>query len=83
MNNGAVSALGVGANRDDVQFFDLDGDGLADYIWVHPEDGSVEVWFNDGPLGDALGWSVLFHSTCHDEIDTCMADLASTGFMEA
>ncbi|KAF2172258.1 carbohydrate esterase family 3 protein [Zasmidium cellare ATCC 36951] len=59
LNNGNVAALGVGANRDDVQFADVDGDGRADYIWVHPEDGSAEVWYNGGPTGpngDALAW---------------------------
>ncbi|KAK4506253.1 hypothetical protein PRZ48_004218 [Zasmidium cellare] len=58
MNNGEPSAIGVGADRDDVQFFDVDGDGLADYLWIHPEDGSLEVWYNAGPLNDALGWYV-------------------------
>lgn len=31
INGGAVAALGVGANRDDIQFSDIDGDGKADY----------------------------------------------------
>ncbi|KAK4495500.1 hypothetical protein PRZ48_013832 [Zasmidium cellare] len=56
LNNGYDAAIGVGAQRQDVHFFDVDGDGLADYIWVHPDDGSVSVWYNDGPLNSALGW---------------------------
>ncbi|MCJ1470335.1 hypothetical protein MMC07_008980 [Pseudocyphellaria aurata] len=45
-NNGKPVALGVGAVRNDVQIVDIDGDGQADYVWVHPEDGSVSVWIN-------------------------------------
>ncbi|KAF2161055.1 carbohydrate esterase family 3 protein [Zasmidium cellare ATCC 36951] len=56
LNNGYDAAIGVGAQRQDVHFHDVDGDGLADYIWVHPDDGSVSVWYNDGPLNSALGW---------------------------
>lgn len=45
-NNGKLVGLGVGAFRKDVQLADIDGDGTADYVWVHPEDGSVSVWIN-------------------------------------
>lgn len=47
-NGGAPAAIGVGAYRDEVRFADIDGDGLADYIWVH-QDTSIEVWYNGGP----------------------------------
>ena len=52
LNDGKYIALGVGARREDVQIADLDGDGRADYIWVHPFDGSINVWrnaFDKGP----------------------------------
>lgn len=32
-------ALGVGARREDIQLYDLNGDGKVDYLWVHPEQG--------------------------------------------
>jgi hypothetical protein len=29
------------------------GDGRADYLWVHPSDGSVDMWLNAGsPKGN-------------------------------
>lgn len=36
----------------DVQFADIDGDGLADYLWIHPEQGRIDVWWNGGPSPD-------------------------------
>ena len=45
-NGGKPVGTGVGAVREDVQLADIDGDGKADYLWVHPEDGSVSVWIN-------------------------------------
>ena len=38
-------AGGVGGKRAEIQFADLNGDGRAEYLWVHP-DGSVDVWLN-------------------------------------
>lgn len=32
-------ALGVGAKREYVQIVDINGDGKADYLYVHPEQG--------------------------------------------
>jgi hypothetical protein len=37
--------------RDQIRFADLDGDGKADYLWVH-DDGSVEAWINGGGPND-------------------------------
>lgn len=42
-------------NSEDVQFADLDGDGKADYIWVHPDTGDVQVWYNLWD-GSTYGW---------------------------
>lgn len=38
-------AGGVGGKRGEIQFADLNDDGRAEYLWVHP-DGSVDVWLN-------------------------------------
>jgi len=38
-------AGGVGGKRGEIQFADLNGDGRAEYLWVHP-DGSVDVYLN-------------------------------------
>jgi hypothetical protein len=46
-----VIALGVGGVRDQIRFADLDGDGKADYLWVH-DDGSVDAWLNLGGPDD-------------------------------
>jgi hypothetical protein len=37
-----VIASGVGANRSSVHFADINGDGRAEYLWVH-DDGSVDL----------------------------------------
>jgi hypothetical protein len=71
-----VIASGVGAQRQEVQFAvcllyfpweivlnsgqDLNGDGRAEYLWVH-SNGSVEAWLNlggpnDGPNAAQVGW---------------------------
>lgn len=47
-----VIATGVGATRRDVQFYDIDGDGLVDYLWVNRLDGSVSEWKNGGVAAD-------------------------------
>jgi hypothetical protein len=43
-----VIAKGVGAPRQDIKFADINGDGLADYLWVNRLDGSVSEWQNGG-----------------------------------
>jgi hypothetical protein len=40
-------ASGLGQNGSEVRFADLNGDGKAEYLWVHP-DGSVDAWLNLG-----------------------------------
>ncbi|KAJ7804831.1 hypothetical protein B0H14DRAFT_2383470 [Mycena olivaceomarginata] len=56
-----VIATGVGASRRQVQFADLNGDGRAEYLFVH-DDGSVDAWLNlggpdDGPNAAKVVWS--------------------------
>jgi hypothetical protein len=53
-------ATGVGARRRQVRFADLNGDGRAEYIYVH-DDSSIEVWLNlggpdDGPNAAKVSW---------------------------
>ncbi|KAG4442317.1 hypothetical protein IFR05_002168 [Cadophora sp. M221] len=55
-----VIATGVGAARHEVQFADLNGDGRAEYLRVHPN-GSVEAWLNlggpdNGPNAAKVNW---------------------------
>ncbi|KAJ7185457.1 SGNH hydrolase-type esterase domain-containing protein [Mycena filopes] len=55
-----VIATGVGAKREQVHFADLNGDGRAEYLWVH-DDGSVDGWFNaggpdNGPNAAKINW---------------------------
>ncbi|KAH8834872.1 hypothetical protein DL96DRAFT_10202 [Flagelloscypha sp. PMI_526] len=56
-------ASGVGARRHQIHFADINGDGRADYLYVH-DDGAVEAWLNvpgpdDGPTKLSLGWNPL------------------------
>ncbi|KAL8847788.1 MAG: hypothetical protein Q9221_007187 [Calogaya cf. arnoldii] len=45
----ALIAGGVGGKRSEIYLADLNGDGRAEYLWVH-SDGSVDVWLNQrGP----------------------------------
>lgn len=53
-------AGGVGGRRHEIQFADLNGDGRAEYLWVH-SDGSVDAWLNlggpdNGPNAAKVGW---------------------------
>ncbi|KAF7339011.1 Acetyl xylan esterase [Mycena venus] len=55
-----VIATGVGAARHQVHFADLNGDGRAEYLWVH-DDGSVDAWLNlggpdNGPNAAKVAW---------------------------
>lgn len=45
-------ASGVGAKRHQVRFGDLDGDGRAEYLFVH-DNGAVESWRNVGATDNA------------------------------
>ncbi|KAJ9607752.1 hypothetical protein H2200_007830 [Cladophialophora chaetospira] len=47
-------ASGVGGERQEIQFGDLNGDGRADYLWVHAN-GSVSAWINGGLTVDSNG----------------------------
>ncbi|KAL9600416.1 MAG: hypothetical protein Q9219_003169 [cf. Caloplaca sp. 3 TL-2023] len=50
-------AEGIGFTRDHVQFKDIDGDGLADYIGVDQMDGHTVVYRNLGPQPEGhWGW---------------------------
>lgn len=40
-----IVASGVGGKRHQIQFADLNGDGRAEYLWVH-DNGSVNAWLN-------------------------------------
>ncbi|KAI9784407.1 MAG: hypothetical protein M1835_003593 [Candelina submexicana] len=46
-----------GASRNEIRFADLNGDGRAEYIRVHP-DGALDIWLNvrnDSETGSSLG----------------------------
>ncbi|KAJ3473130.1 hypothetical protein NLG97_g10499 [Lecanicillium saksenae] len=45
----AADAAGIGQRAEDISFYDINGDGKADYVWTRPIDGSVEVWLNMYP----------------------------------
>ncbi|KAL8830972.1 MAG: hypothetical protein Q9170_005496 [Blastenia crenularia] len=70
LNDKKPVALGVGGYRQDIRFADVTGDGKADYLWVHPEDGSVDVYVNVigelesnwVPLQDQLASGIGFSS---------------------
>ncbi|KAL3470226.1 hypothetical protein BJX99DRAFT_264439 [Aspergillus californicus] len=48
-----VIATGVGGKQADIQFADINGDGRAEYLWINPDDGSVQCWYNAGsPSGN-------------------------------
>lgn len=56
VNNGKHIAAGPGGTGDRVFFADLNGDGRADYIYMH-KDGKFTWWRNDGPSTLAkVGW---------------------------
>jgi len=42
-------ASGIGGQRHEIQFADINGDGRADYLWVHPS-GAVTLYLNGGQL---------------------------------
>ena len=51
-----IITAGVGGARQDVRFHDIDGDGLADYLWVNRLDGSVSEWKNGGLAANGWQW---------------------------
>ena len=44
-------ATGVGTSRDNITFGDLNGDGKADYLFVHLDTGAIDMWENTGSGG--------------------------------
>ncbi|OAA69170.1 lipolytic protein G-D-S-L family [Akanthomyces lecanii RCEF 1005] len=44
-----ADASGVGQRPEEISFYDIDGDGKADYVWTRPLDGQVQVWLNMYP----------------------------------
>ncbi|KAH8696250.1 hypothetical protein BGW36DRAFT_380518 [Talaromyces proteolyticus] len=49
-------ATGVGANRSEVVFADLNGDGRAEYLWIDTDTGSVKAWLNTASSGGNITW---------------------------
>ncbi|KAL4874257.1 hypothetical protein BJY04DRAFT_225207 [Aspergillus karnatakaensis] len=54
-----VIATGVGAEGKDIAFADIDGDGRAEYLWVHPSDGSIDCWYNAGGAVNWIPWETI------------------------
>ncbi|KAL8858124.1 MAG: hypothetical protein Q9178_005301 [Gyalolechia marmorata] len=54
-NDGKPIATGIGFIADHVQFFDIDGDGLADYLGIDQLSGATTVYRNLGPQPNG-GW---------------------------
>ncbi|KAL6354196.1 hypothetical protein LRP88_12530 [Fusarium phalaenopsidis] len=44
-----ADASGIGQRPEEIQFYDINGDGLADYVWTQSIDGAVRVWLNQYP----------------------------------
>ncbi|CAM1511970.1 Fc.00g094830.m01.CDS01 [Cosmosporella sp. VM-42] len=47
------------ADRANVRFVGVNGDGRADYIWLNKVDGSFQYWSNEGPVpagGGSFTW---------------------------
>ena len=75
----------VCAYRSQIQFADLDGDGRAEYLLVHPN-GSVEAWLNQGSKDSAnpakISWlyqGLIFAGIGENGAGTRFADLDGSG----
>lgn len=67
-------ATGVGAPRSEILFADLNGDGKADYLRIHPKTGALEVWFNTGSGGAYMvGDGTRFADMDGDGLDDYLA----------
>ncbi|KAH7303224.1 hypothetical protein B0I35DRAFT_498648 [Stachybotrys elegans] len=42
-------ASGLGWDERYVRLHDMNGDGKADYVWIHPETGEIRCWLNNLP----------------------------------
>ncbi|KAK7955848.1 carbohydrate esterase family 3 protein [Apiospora aurea] len=42
-------ASGLGWEEKYVRLHDMNGDGKADYVWIHPETGEIRCWLNNMP----------------------------------
>ncbi|KAI8721439.1 SGNH-hydro domain-containing protein [Fusarium sp. LHS14.1] len=42
-------AEGLGWDTRYVRLHDMNGDGKADYVWIHPKTGEIRCWLNDLP----------------------------------
>lgn len=87
---GVVAPAVDGGRRELVHFTDLNGDGRADYLIVHPN-GSVSAWLNVGspdpygPSAGDVGWRALglvFDSIGLDGAGVRFADLNGDGLPE-
>lgn len=47
--DGNIVAEGLNWGNDGVRLHDMNGDGKADYVWVHPETGEIRCWINNLP----------------------------------
>ncbi|KAI0966099.1 SGNH hydrolase-type esterase domain-containing protein [Xylaria arbuscula] len=53
----ATTISGPDCPREQVRFFDLDGDGLKDYACVDPDTGSTTVWLNQKDTDGQVAWA--------------------------
>lgn len=42
-------ADGLGWGNEGVRLHDMNGDGKADYVWIHPQTGEIRCWLNNLP----------------------------------
>jgi FG-GAP-like repeat len=79
-------ATGIGGLRAEIRFADLNGDGRADYLWVH-SDGSVTAYLNGGQIAGSptpanvvwLPQGVIATGIGKNGAGTRFADLAGVG----
>lgn len=84
-----VIATGVGGLRNQIQFADLNGDGKAEYLWVH-DNGSVDAWLNLGGPDDGadaakvswLGQGTIAAGIGKDGANVVFADINGDGLAD-
>lgn len=63
-------ASGVGQSRDQIVLADLNGDNKADYLYIHADNGAIEMWLNTGSGGAfTAGEQVVFADLDGDGLD--------------